>query len=70
MAGKTSPSIIDVTIDRAYQIAEELKNRTEHSTSAITVFTGEHDNFGHIHVVIPPLGDATLLPVVIQSFEL
>lgn len=64
-----NPRIVDVSIDRAYQIAAELTNRSEHQTSSMLVYSGTHSEFGAIHVVIPPLGDASLLPVVLQNFD-
>ena len=64
------PKIIDVSIERAYEIAEGLKNKTTHDSGSTKVFSGVHEDYGAIHVSIPPAGDATLLPVVIQDFAL
>ena len=64
------PQIHDVSIERAYEVAEQLTNKSSHATEAMMVFSGVHSEYGPVHVVIPPLGDATLLPIVLQGFEL
>lgn len=62
--------IIDVSIERAYEIAEQIESPKIHDNGTTKVFSGTHPEFGSIHVTIPPAGDATLLPVVLQSFDL
>ncbi len=70
----SSSKIIEVTLERAYELAGQLYGKTAHQTSAIQVFSGNHPDLGDVHIVIPPLGDAVilpaLLPVVIQNFSL
>jgi len=63
------PKIIDVTNEQAYEIAEELQNQSVHENAVTKVFSGTHPIYGPIYVVIPPLGVATLLPIVSQLFS-
>lgn len=69
-----APKIIEVTHERAYEIAEELQDRNEYVGTTSTVFSGKHPEFGDIHIAIPPLGDSLVLPaalpVVVQNFKL
>jgi hypothetical protein len=70
--------ITEVTIERAYELAEELQNKTTHEGRACTVFSGDHPELGAIHITIPPWGTSMLaaadlfrlLPVVTQNLSL
>jgi hypothetical protein len=65
-----TPKIIDVSLERAYDIIGELQEKGEHETDGIKVVWGTHTELGAIYVVITPIGNPTLLPVVIQSLDL
>jgi hypothetical protein len=70
--------ITEVTIERAYELAEELQNKETHEGQACTVFSGTHPVLGDIHITIPPWGNSMLaagdlfrlLPVVTQNLSL
>jgi hypothetical protein len=70
--------ITEVTIERAYELSEELQNKTVHEGKACTVFSGEHPTLGAIHITIPPFEAAViaaadltrLVPIVIQQLKL
>jgi hypothetical protein len=68
------PKFTEVTIERAYELADQLRDRTEGGNSTTKVFTGNHPEYGPIHIAIPPAGDSlllpALLPVVVQQFDL
>ena len=70
MSARKLPEITDVTIEFAYEIADQLANQSIHENGSTKVISGEHPEYGPIHIVIPPLGDATLLPLVVQNFDL
>lgn len=70
------PSIMDVNLEQAAAIAESLENPHFHATKQTTVYSGRHPKYGDVHVVIPAMGDALLLPadlqlkpVVLQNFS-
>jgi hypothetical protein len=56
------PKLMEVSIERGYELAEELSDKTNHEGRTLTVFSGRHPELGPIHILIPPLGDALLLP--------
>jgi hypothetical protein len=70
--------ITEVTIERAYELADELQNKETHEGQACTVFSGTHPELGAIHITIPPWGTSMLatadlsrlLPVVSQNLSL
>lgn len=68
------PVVSEVSIEKAYELADELANKTEHRGQVCTVFSGDHPTLGPIHITIPPMGESlllpALLPVVTQNFEL
>lgn len=63
-------AIIDISIERAYEIADQLSSKSQHIGSSTTTFSGIHPEHGPIHVVIPPLGDAIILPLVVQNVDI
>jgi hypothetical protein len=71
-------SITEVTHERAYELADELQNKTIYDGQACTIFSGDHPELGAIHITIPPLGNSLLaaadlsrfLPVVTQNLSL
>jgi len=70
MSSSQLAKIIDVSIERAHEIAEQLQHKGLHDSGSTTVYSGNHSEYGAIHVVIPPLGDASLLPIVLRNFSL
>lgn len=70
--------ITEVTIERAYEISEQLQNKTVYEGKACTVYSGDHPVLGAVHITIPPFeaalvsaADLTrLMPVVIQNLTL
>jgi hypothetical protein len=73
-----STRITEISIERAYEIAEELTDKTTHEGKACTVFSGIHPDLGAIHITIPPWEAAVissadlsrLVPIVIQELTL
>jgi hypothetical protein len=73
-----STRITEVSIERAYELSEELTNKTMHEGKACTVFSGDHPELGAIHITIPPWGTSMLaaadlsrlVPIVTQNLSL
>jgi hypothetical protein len=63
-----APKIIDLTTEQAYEMANALSGATRHDKDSMTIFHGKDVEHGLVWIVIPPLGDATLLPVAFQDF--
>lgn len=70
----SAPKITEVSIERAYELADQLTNKSLHENAATKVFSGNHPELGDVHITIPPMGDSlilpALLPIVIQNFEM
>lgn len=70
--------ISEVTIERAYELADQLSNKTIHKGRVCTVFSGDHPDLGAVHITIPPMDPAhlaaadlsRLLPIVTQDLKL
>lgn len=69
-----APKITEVSIERAYELSEELEGKSVHENRSTKVFSGRHPELGDIHITIPPLGNSlilpALLPIVVQNFSL
>jgi hypothetical protein len=59
--------IREVSHERAYELSEELTNKTVHNGNSATVFSGDHPQLGPIHITIPPLGNSLLLPADLSA---
>jgi hypothetical protein len=59
--------ITGVNHEQAYRRQAELLDQTVFETSSMTIFSGNHPLLGWIYIIIPPLGEALLVPFAIQS---
>lgn len=59
--------IIDVDLERALEIIEQMPSKEKDVTPSMTIVRGVHPDYGDIYVIIPPIGNPTLLPVVVHS---
>lgn len=68
------PKITEVSIERAYELADQLANKSVHQGDSSTVYSGTHPELGDVHITIPPFEPSlilpALLPIVIQGFAL
>jgi hypothetical protein len=62
--------LTEVSNERAYEIIASMSRQTEFENAAMLIVSGNCAEYGDIHVIIPPLGDAILLPFAIQSAAL
>lgn len=53
---------IEVSQERAYEIVDTLTNKIQFENSALKIVWGDSETFGSIYVLIPPLGEAVMLP--------
>lgn len=59
--------IDEVSIEAAYDIAATLTEVTRVTANGLLIIKGISPQHGSIYVIIPPFGDALLLPFAIQS---
>lgn len=59
--------ITEVSQERAYEIIATLTEKITTDTHATRIVTGLSAEYGPVHVVIPPLGDAVILPFAIHD---
>lgn len=52
-----------VSDEKAYEIANALRDPIREDTDAATVFRGTHCELGEVYVVVLPLGNSLLLPI-------
>lgn len=58
----TNPvSHLIMSIEHLYDEVEKLAHSERIETSSLLIFRGKHPQHGWIHIVIPTLGDGTLL---------
>lgn len=56
------PSYRTLPIDEAFAYAETLTEFRQETSGSLQVFAGIHHDDGKVYVLIPPLGDAVILP--------
>lgn len=59
---KCEPTFKTLPIDEAFAYAETLAGFRQETSGSLQVLSGEHHDDGKVYVLIPPLGDAVILP--------
>lgn len=78
MASSTSPLpslFLELTFENCYEEVEQMTNTTVAETGGVKVVTGDHPQYGRIHIVIPIIGNGMILlphewremPMLIQA---
>lgn len=51
-----------LTVEKAFDYAEHLNGREDTHTDALQIISGTHPDDGEVFVILPPFGDAVILP--------
>lgn len=61
--------ISELSYERALEEVRRLSSMQRHDSGGVEVYSGNHPQFGNVHIVLPPAGcGLLLLPFVIQQF--
>lgn len=68
---KRVKQIVEINYETAVLEAERMNPHQTYRTqsTSATVHTGTHPDWGDVHIVIPPMGNPLILPVVLQYAE-
>lgn len=57
----------EVSLEKAYNLASQLREKEEHHFDSAEVFKGNHPEFGPVYIVIQSYGGALILPIASQN---
>jgi hypothetical protein len=56
--------IVEVTLEQAFEEADRLEDRYDQRTDSTTIIQGKHPEHGQCVIVIPPMGNVVILPLM------
>jgi hypothetical protein len=64
-----SEAVKELDFEDAYEQANRLVNKARKEIGSMTIFSGDHPEYGNVHIIIPVIGAAILLlPFATQVF--
>lgn len=54
--------IVEMDFAQAIEETSRLENSSEFDNGSIKIHSGDHPEFGSIYLIVPPIGNAVVLP--------